>query len=332
MKILHENFHKKSLWTFWISNFEIFDVNFEIRWFFLKFLGFRKNHGKFRQIFDGNLSQKRFVAFIGVLQECSQKRFGPFEWIFWPFWDFWLKCEIFWSRHRNADHRFWNFGFGRRNFDLSDQISTRTLKFWLYLTKNPIRTLKFWPSPTQNRPAVARIDPRTVPAIVQSDEIRLPLPSWTLPTPIPSLIPSISPPICRFRRPYRRFRCPCRHFAAHSANSANLSSDLFKNGRSLLQVFFFDPTFGFWRNFDSQSHQLLLPEWFRRPRRDLAIDSMHFGIKKASKPLFSEQPGLIGVACRRGLLHALHSQLKMWLKKPRSHFLNLCPCPYSECP
>ena len=43
-----------------------------------------------------------------------------------------------------------------------------------------------------------------------------------------------------------------------------------------------------------RAHQLLLPDGFRRPRCDLAIDSMQFGLKKASKPLFSKQLGLIG--------------------------------------
>ena len=77
MKILHENFHKKSFWTFWISNFEIFWCKIsKLGDFFYNFEDLEKITGGSPN-FDGNLSQKRFMAFIGVLQECSQKRFGP---------------------------------------------------------------------------------------------------------------------------------------------------------------------------------------------------------------------------------------------------------------
>ena len=217
------------------------------------------------------------------------KKRRPFENDFFdPLWDFWPKCEIL-THHRNFDHRFWNFGIrsskppSRPNFDLPpDQILTLTWPKFLW---------------TLDGPAIARIDPNRS-ATDQNDEIRLADQIVTdaidadpivHPIDFRRSIPSISPSIPsilssipdfaahpvdfrphRFRHPSHAISPLITRFCRRPFRLSALSSDFFKTVKSCCDFSFSIHFLVFERNFDSQSHQLLLPWWIppseMRPR------------------------------------------------------------------
>ena len=186
----------------------------------------------------------------GCFRNVRKKDLGPLNGFSTAFEIFDRNAKFLTSPSKFLTIDFEILGFGHRNFDPPDQISTSD-----------------GPRHRQNRPKSVPPSPESPqigPVADQNDKIRCSCRQWALPTSVSSLITqnSLLRPsrrFCRSSRSSHRFRSPSfrfRRFSHRSRRSPHChkrSSNKFRhhvfgflqNGQIVLYIFVFDLTFGF---------------------------------------------------------------------------------------